>query len=182
MTGKKKAVLSRKGNVTRGRGNSRQIYGFLVWRGGSDPSSRFTSEEGGWTNKILPRAWLPDLGSPDKTSMLEIYSIRPSRPLREVIQSKHLHHQYKKCLNDGILGRMRQTVTVWSHSGLPGTIRNTPGRSWRPNSRRNVSAWSISAKAAGRDTTQLFIPAASRGGRTHSTGPHSGWSKRRKTL
>jgi hypothetical protein len=86
MTGKKKAVLSRKGNVTRGRGNSRQIYGFLVWRGGSDPSSRFTSEEGGWPNKRLPRAWLPDLGSPDKTSMLEIYSIRPSRPLREVIQ------------------------------------------------------------------------------------------------
>jgi hypothetical protein len=87
MTGKNKAVLSRKGNVTRGRGNARQIYGFLVWRGGSDPSSRFTSEEGGRTNKILPRAWLPDLGSPDKTSMLEIYSIRPSRPLREVIHS-----------------------------------------------------------------------------------------------
>jgi hypothetical protein len=86
MTGKKRAVLSRKGNVTRGRGNSRQIYGFLVWRGGSDPSSRLASEEGGRTNKILPRAWLPDLGSPDKTSILEIYSILPSRPLREVIQ------------------------------------------------------------------------------------------------
>jgi hypothetical protein len=75
MMGKKRAVLSRKGNMTRGRGNSSRIYSFLVWRGGSDPLSRFASEEGDPTNKRLPRAWLPDLGSPDKTSMLEIYSI-----------------------------------------------------------------------------------------------------------
>jgi hypothetical protein len=67
---------------------------FLNWKGGVDPSFRKASEEGGFENRYVPVAWIPDLVPPDPSSIRRIYSIHPDRPLRKAIQCQISYFEF----------------------------------------------------------------------------------------